>query len=873
MKFSLENELKKWRSQLRKYKGFEDADIDELEDHFRNRIEDKVSEGLSEQESFDTIINEDYADLSSIAFQYSEQRSTSALFPGLLSNFFKVGLRSFARTKTYFSINLIGLIIGLTSVFYIIFYVNFELNYDGFHENSEQIYRVNTLFERSSRKINYPIIPPAFGPAAQESFSEIKNMSRLRYAYDVLMKYEDQSYYEEKVFFAEAAFLEMFSFDWLVGDQTRALSEINTIVLTERMATKYFGTSDPIGKIITYNNEIDLRVIGVIEDVPDQSHFTFDFLISFDTFKPGPGSLEPLTSWRWLGFLTYIQLNPSTNVAALERKMLDLFQEHRNPSNTSVNIQLQSLKDIYLTSGELSNPQGGLFKVNDPDNLLSLGVIAALIVIISFFNYFNITSALMRTRSKEIGIRKVFGSSKRKVFVQMGAETLIIVVLATTVSWILIAFMAKLELFRIIDESILIVALASIGIIVSFTALSGILFGSTFSSFSAMALLRSKLGVATKKHFTVGRLVLLLQFGISASLIMISLVVISQLHFFSKKDLGYESEGILVAKFRSDEMNSRRQTYVDATMRLPSVQSVSFGPSLDGSTSGGPLRLKEWPDDQVIQTSYFSVDYEFQNILNLEMVSGRLFSTTHARDSVESIIINETLAEMLEVEEPLGQRVAFTDTEYNIIGVFKDFHYRSLHHEIGPMAIKMWLGQPRNVLIKYRSENISQTLQAIESTWQEIFRDGGFPFDYRFLDDQIQSMYQKEQEFATLLKVFTSLAIFLALLGLFGLSSINIQQKIKQIGIRRVLGAEMQQIAGVVSKRYLVTSVLGILVALPFAYRFMRGWLENFAYSIDLNFSFPIITLLAVLGITILTLGFQVYRVMTVNPSTILRDE
>ncbi len=873
MKFSLENEINQWRSQLRKYKGFEDADIDELEDHFRSRIEEKINEGLSEQESFEFILNKDYRDLISIASQYTEQRSTSALFPGLLSNFLKVGLRSFARTKTYFSINLIGLIIGLTSVFYIIFYVNFELNYDGFHKNSDHIYRTNVHFERATRKINYPIIPPAFGPAAQESFSEIKNMSRLRYAYDVLMKHDNQSYYEEKVFFAEATFLEMFSFEWLIGDPTNALSEINTVVLTERMATKYFGSADPIGKIITYDNAIDLKVIGVIENVPDQSHFTFDFLISFDTYKPGPGSLEPLTSWRWLGFLTYIQLNPTADVAALEKKMLDLFQEHRNPSNSKVYIGLQPLKSIYLTSGGLSNPQGGLFKVNDPDNLLSLGVIAILIVVISFFNYFNITSALMRTRSKEIGIRKVFGSSKRKVFVQMGTETFIIVMIASAVSWLLIAVMAKMELFKIINESIVIVALASVGVIALFTLLSGILFGSTFSSFSAMALLRSKLGAATKKHFTVGRLVLLLQFGISASLIMISLVVISQLNYFSKKDLGYESEGILVAKFRSDEMHTRRQTYAEATMRLPGVQSVGFGPSLDGSTSGGPLRLKGWPEDQVIQTSYFGVDHQFQKILDLEIVSGRLFSKTHARDSVESIIINETLAEMLGVDEPLGQRIEFTSSEYNIIGVFKDFHYRSLHHEIGPLAIKMWLGQPRNVMIKYQSVNLSQTLQAIESTWQEVFRDGGFPFDYRFLDDQLQSMYQKEQEFATLLKVFTSLAIFLALLGLFGLSSINIQQKIKQIGIRRVLGAELQQIASVVSKRYLVTSVVGILLALPFAYKFMSGWLENFAYSIDLGISFPIITLFAVLGITVATLAFQVYRVMTVNPSSILRDE
>ncbi|MEP1094771.1 MAG: ABC transporter permease [Cyclobacteriaceae bacterium] len=873
MSFNLENEIRNWKAQLRKHKGFEDADIEELEDHLRSKLATLVSRRTSEDEAFQAILSEDYNDLNSISMLYSDQRGTSSLFPALLANYFKVGWRSFARTKTYFAINLMGLIIGLTSVLYIIFYVNFELNYDSFHENSEEIYRINTLFERGTTKMHYPIIPPAFGPEVKTSFSEIENAARLRYSYSVLMKYQDQSFYEDKVFFAEAPFFEMFSFKWKLGNPEGALQDLNTIVLTEKMATKYFGESDPLGQIITYNNEIDLKVIGVIEDVPGQSHFTFDFLISFETFKPGPGSLEPLTSWRWLGFLTYVQVNPNADIPGLEKKMLDLFQSHRNASNTNVDIQLQPLKSIYLTSGGLSNPQGGLFKVNDPDNLISLGVIAVLIIIISFFNYFNITSALMRTRSKEIGIRKVFGTSRRKVFVQMGSETLIIVALASLLSWTLILFMGKLELFQIIDESIIIAGAASISILVFFTLLSSVLFGSTFSSYSAMQLLRSKLSTATNSKFSVGRLVLLLQFGISAALIMVSLIVITQLSYFSKKDLGYSSDGIVMAKFASEEMNARRQTYVDASLNVPGVEAVSFGPSLDGSTSGSPLRLKEWPEDQVIQTAYFGVDYEFDKILDLEMVSGRFFSKEYARDSAEALIINETMAEMLGLEDPIGQKVEFARRDYEIVGVFRDFHYKSLHHEIGPLAMELWLGQPRNVMIKYRTENIGRTLQNLESTWKEVFREGGFPFDYRFLDEQLQAMYQKEQEFATLLKVFTSLAIFLALLGLFGLSSINIQQKIKQIGIRRVLGAEVKQIAGVVSKRYIVTSVLGIVVALPFAYVFMKGWLENFAYSIDLNLGFPIVTLLAVLGITALTLSYQVYRVMTVNPSSILRDE
>ena len=873
MSFDLNKAINTWKTQLRKYQGFEDADIAELEDHFRSRMEERMEDGSSAEEAFRTIYANDYQHLAQVSAQFREHRTTSALFPGLLSNYLKVGLRSFLRQKTYFGINLIGLIIGLTSVLYILFYVHYETNYDTFHDHGENIYRVNTRFERASGVIHYPIIPPAFGPAIKANVSDAIATSRLRYAYNILMQYEAQSFYEEKVFFAEAAFLEMFSFEWLHGQPEKALSEINTVVLTERMANKYFGESNPIGETIVYNNEIPLQVIGVIKNVPANSHFTFDFLVSFDTFKPGPGALEPMTSWAWLGFLTYVQLSPETDIAQVEGQLRDLFMENTtSTSNLDVQITLQPLKDIYLTSGDISNPQGGIFKVNDPENLISLVVIAVLIIVISFFNYFNISSALMRTRAKEIGIRKVFGTSKRKVFVQMGAETLLIMVQAAIISWACIGIFIKNDLLQVSTPTLSLMAGFTLALIILFVLVSGLLFGSTFSSYPAMALLKNKLHSGNRK-FGLGSIVLLLQFSISAALIMVSMVVISQLNFFTKKDLGYDAKGMLVAKYRSEEMFQKKQAFTDAMMRLPEVTAVSFGPSLNGSTSGSPLRLAEWPEEQVIQTSYFGVDYQFNQMLDLDIVEGRYFSKSFAQDSVSSILVNEQLAAMLGLEDPIGARVAFTSGEFEIIGVFEDFHYKSLHHQIGPMALVMWLGQPRSVLIRYNTTNLAGTLQHLESTWQEVFASDGFPFDYRFLDDQLQSMYQKEQEFATMLKIFTGLAIFLALLGLFGLSSINIQQKIKQIGIRRVLGAELQQIAGVVSQRYLITCLVGMLIALPFAFRFMLGWLENYAYSIQLDLRFPVLTVAAVLGITVLTLAVQVYRVMTVNPSKILRDE
>ncbi len=869
MSFDIEKGIAAWRAQMRKHRGFEDADIDELEDHLRSKIDDKVLNGLSHEDAFDHAVAEDYEDLPEISGQYLSGRTTSDTSLGLLANYFKVGIRSFGRARTYFVINLAGLVIGIASVLFIVSYLNFEYSYDDFHVNKENIFRVNTHFERASGSINYPIIPPAVGPAMEDNFSGIINTSRLRYAYSVLVRHGDRSFYEEKVFFAEPSFLEMFSFDWIAGQPSGALADPNTIVLTRSMARKYFGDENPIGEVIKYNNDTDLQVIGVIEDVPANSHVDFHCLVSFETFRPGPGALEPLTSWKWLGFLTYVQLEDGVVIEDMETGLADMFKANNNSrNNLQVEFELQPLSKIYLTSGGLSNPQGGLFRINDKDNLISLGVIAMLIIGISFFNYFNITSALLRTRTKEIGIRKVFGASKSKVLVQFAIETLSMVILATVLATAIFYYINRNE-----PVDIGFIAMLDVALVGAFTVLSGILFGGTFSVHSALVLLKNKMAVARTRLVSFGGLVLVLQFGISAALIMVSFVIVNQLSFFAQKDLGYNKEGLIIAKFGSEEMNARRRLFQDAMTSLPTVKAVSFGPSLDGSSSGNPLRLREWSEDQIIQTSYFGVDYDFQKALGLEVLEGRFFSRQHAQDSVSSILINERLAAMLGVDDPIGKKVEFTSGEFEIIGIFKDFHYQSLHHEIGPMALEMWLGQPRSVMIRYESDDIAGTLQDLDATWQEVFADGGFPFDYRFLDEQLQAMYGKEQEFAGYLKIFTGLAIFLALLGLFGVSSINIQQRIRQIGIRRVLGAELPQIAKVISTRYLVSAMIGILVALPIAFIAMQRWLNDYAYSIDLGAGYPLLTFIVVLGITTLTMGFQVYRVMHVNPSIILRDE
>ncbi|MEL6559383.1 MAG: FtsX-like permease family protein [Bacteroidota bacterium] len=833
MRFDLEKAIKQWRSQLRKFKGFEDADIEELEDHLRSKIEEFNNQGKTDQEAFEMIISADYGDLQKLSSSYYQERVVS-LSPWLLLNYLKIGWRSIRTTKLYFFINLFGLVIGLISFFYITAYLNNELNYDNFHENGNQIYRVNNLFDRASGKIYYPLIPPAFGPAIKDNFSEVEYAARMRYAYNVLMQHEDKSFYEDRVFFAEPDYLKMHSFEWLQGDEQSALKKLNTIILTKSTAVKYFGDSNPIGKVISYDGELNLTVVGIIADIPEKSHITFDFLISFESFKPGPGSLEPMTSWKWVGFLTYIQLKPNSNIPLLEEKLADLFSQNNNSKvNKGVKIELQSLPDIYLTSSHLSNPQGGLFKTNNQKNLVSLGIIALLILAISFFNYFNITAALIRTRSKEFGIRRLFGSTRKKVFTQMAMETLLVSGLSTMVGWVSLFIFSQYDLIILNQENVTVLLIASAIIITIFTLLSSVLFGGIFSAYPIMSLLSGKALSSARGRFSFGKIVLLFQFGISASLVLISLIVINQLNYFSQKELGYQSDGVLVSKFRSIEMHNRKDVFSEALLKNSAVSAVSFGPSLDGSSSGNPLRLNEWPEDEVIQTLIVKIFEDPDNFIG---------------------------------------NIA-CELDFVMKRVFKDFHYQSLHHEIGPLALKIWLGPPRNVLIRYESENIIETLNSIENTWENVFADNAFPFDYQLLDDQISAMYAREKEFSMLLKIFTSLTIFIAVLGLFGLSSINIHQKTKPIAIRRVLGAEILQIGSFVSKKYLLIASLGIAISLPVSYFIAIEWLNNYAYRISLDGRFSVITIAVVLGITILTLGFQIYKVMTVNPAKILKDE
>lgn len=877
MKFKLEKGIAEWRTLLRRQRGFEEGDIDELEDHFRSRIEEYVSTGLTSEEAYHQVLSSDYADLRQLASKFLETRKQERNAFGLALNFMKVGLRSLQRNTSYSLINVLGLAIGFASVFSIFLFIDQELSFDSFNEHYDDIYRVNLHMVRASGELHYPIIPPAFGPAIQSDLAGIERVARLRYAYPILMRHEQNSFFEKGVFFAEANFLKIFSHKLLLGNSESVLTEPNTVVITESIAEKYFGKNvNPIGETIEYNSELSLEVVGVIEQPPVSSHFKFDFLISFETFEPGPGSLEPMTSWKWLGFLTYVQLSSGVNPELVQKEARALFLKNNAANNNlEVDVELQALSDIYLQSGNLSNPQGGLFRTNDPNNLRSLAIVAVLIIIIGFFNYFNIAAALITTRSKEVGIRKLLGSSNQRIFLQLTLETSVVVLLSGIVSLVfLAAFSEVMNLPGLDANSVWKLFIFMLVLSLSFGLINGIYLGLRMISTPVMSLLRNSTEMSSSK-FSLRRAILFIQYAISAGLVMISLIIVSQLNFFSEKDLGYEKDGILVVGFRGNDVLPKKTILKNLARTNAYVKEVSFGPALDGSSSGSPLRPVEWPDSEVIQTAYFGVDYEFADVIGIQVKQGRFFDETIAADSVNSLLINETLAERLGYNEPLNKKVIFAGGEvFNIIGVFNDFNHKSLHHQIGPMALTMWLGQPRTVLFKLNSDvDTQQAIASITEDWHEAFVESGLPFEYQLLEDQLAGLYQKEADFGLLIKGFTAIAIFTAILGLYGFSSLNARLKLKQICIRRVLGAGGRNISRVIGGDFMLIGLTATIGAIPVVYFLMSNWLQGFAYHIPLSTGYFVMGIAITIGVSIMTLLFQVQRVMNTRPASILRDE
>jgi putative ABC transport system permease protein len=880
--FDLEKAIGEWRNKLHRQKGFEPADIEELEDHLRNKIEDLTKQGNSTKAAFDQVMEKDWKSAKIVSKEYLTMRAKSSSLPtSLLANFLKVSMRSMRKRWTYSAINIFGLIVGLSSVFGISIYVLHELSYDHFHENGQNIYRVVNVFKRSSGDFKYPSAPPALAPAIGTSLPGIERVTRLRTSDDILLKYEDKQFFESAGFYADSSFLNMFSFELETGDRKTALSSPNSIILTSSMAKKYFGTENPMGKLLSFDDNRPLKVTGILKEIPTGSHIHFNFLISFSTYVVPDGYLADLNSWSWLGFPTYFQVSDNANLEDLEASLLETYTGlNANQANQNTTIILQPLFDIYLKSSDLGNPHGGVFATNSLNTILSLMAVALLILFVASFNYLNITTASFQTRFKEMGIRQVMGSGKAKITFQLIIESSITVCIAGLIS-LGIAYLAltmglaELHVTNMITFKTLGFAILGLLFLSIFLGLIvGLIAGSSLVDSKMLELLKgSKSSNSNNNYFRYS--MLFVQYVIAAGLIMISIIVGKQISYMNEKELGYDREGVLVLSGLPEQVTASYHLFKNLLSANSDILNVTTSShAFEGGAAGSPMRIATWQSDQTFQTAYYQVDYDFMETMGLELLQGRTFSRSMANDSTQAVILNETAARAMQIEKVDGQKVVFTtNSEMEVIGIMKDFHHQSLHHEVGPMALMMPFTNSGYVIIRFNTSNLSQLVSSVDESWLQASGGNSGPLSVRFLDDMLNEQYQKDEYFGQLIKTFTLLSILIACLGLWGLTSIAINLKIKQVCIRKVLGARPSDILLNIGKVFLWTALIGTVVAYPLVNWASSKWLENFAYHIEPGWTTLLIALLIVAMISGLTLYTQFFKVVKTNPADILQND
>jgi len=798
----------------------------------------------------------------------------------MFRNYLKIALRNMKRHKTFSIINISGLIVGLTCFILIFLYVRYEKSYDTFHENSDRIFRVATQDAGNMAKGNdtWASTSAALAPMLMDEFPEVRAATRFSPVDRLLLTKEDKSFYERGLF-ADEYFFDVFSFQLIRGNKKRILDNPDSIVISKRIAMKFFGNENPVGK--TLNCSLgDMEVVGIVENIPKNSHIQFDWLISFKQVK---ASIEANRNpqffwWGAINYYTYCLLKNESFKEPLENKIAASMNKKYKDfgwEDMRYLYHLQPLKSIHLQSH-----LNWEFSVNNSDKLILLfSVIAVFILAIACINSMNLSSALAAKRMKEIGIRKVVGGQRYQLFLQFTGESLLFS------TWSLFSAVGLVHLLlpgfnRFVERSIEFGAviespfvLSMLAVLVGSGFLAGLYPAAVLSSFKPAHTLKGKTGVIGRRG-SFRNLLVMLQFSITIALIISSFVMFMQIRYIQEKPLGYDREHVVIMRMTDPGIRKNFAAFKNTLLQNTKVNDITTSerPPTQISNIWGGGKFKT--DNGVIvgfPTNLLWIDFNFLDFYRMDLLKGRTFSKTYGTDPTNAVIVNETFVRKLNWSNPVGKKIQIWNKEEKmVVGVVKDFHFQSMHNEIKPILI---FCRPNNnyIQIRIRSENIPETLGHIRKTF-ESFRTR-YPFEYSFLDDNFNQMYNSERKLGQMLVSFSGLAVFIACLGIFGLASFTAERRTKEIGIRKVLGASVPIIIFLLSEGFLKWVIIANLISWPVAYYAMHKWLQRFAYRIDLGIGIFILSGVAALFIALLTVSFQTIKAATANPVDSLRYE
>jgi len=796
----------------------------------------------------------------------------------MLKNYFKIAYRNIINGKLYSLINITGLIIGLTSFILIMLYVQNQYSYDSFNKKSDRIYRVDKINTPSlGTEEKHAISSGMMGPAMVKDFPEVQQSVRvLPWFSDILFKKDNKEFKISDVVFADSNFLNVFDYNLIEGDSRNALVDPMSVVLSKDVAKLFFGNEDPLGQIIYDSDNIPFKITGIIENTPDNSHLKYNMLVSWSTTVRGDEGWRLSWANNWITQVdyTYLLLKPNTNYKELENKLSSIIKQNLPTKADQYKLYLQPLNDIYLGSSDLLFTRGT--RQGNASYVRILLFAAILILLIASFNFMNLTSARALKKAKEVGVRKTFGAKKLQIIKQFLFESLLVTTLATLLSILFIEVL--LPVFNNFTGIRLIINYQQLFLFTILLTLvvgifSGIYPAILLSRFNSIRVLKgveiSGRGKNIPRKIFVG-----VQFVISAFLITSTIIIFSQMRYVQDKNLGFNPDQVIVLETGGTSFSNKLDAFKNELLKNQSIKSITVSNSVPGQDMMSFQILPEGkPDNVEYGSSTIRVsDVNFSKTYGLELLEGRYFSDKFPTDKANGLVINQTLADQLGWKDPVGKKLDIKGEVENgkVIGVVKDFHMNSLHHKIGPIVF-YFNPRAKTTSVKVKAADISSTLSFIKNTWKKF--DSEYPFDYRFLDKSFAQLYQSDLKMMNIFGIFSGFAIFVACLGLFGLIAYSSERRKKEIGIRKVLGANSKGIVMLLSKEFLLIIGISTLISWPVTYYLMNNWLQDFAYRISLNIWMFLIAGIISLAIAFLTMLYQALKVASSNPAKVLKYE
>ena len=799
----------------------------------------------------------------------------------MIRTYLKIAWRKLAKNKLYTIVNLVGLTVGLTSCMLIALYVINEKGYDRFHANIGQIARVTMAYGEKAGMERTALTGTKAGPQLQRTFPQVQSFVRV-YNTSPVVKADGQVFKEKRFLYADSSFLDVFSFRLLSGNRATALAAPDRVLLTQSTARKYFGTANPIGKTVTIENKKDFAVTGIIEDAPENSQIRYDFVASFSSTNA-----SKTEQWWSANYITYLLLKPNTSLAGLQKGvnsyMEGVSKNELKMEEGRLEYTLEPMADVHLKS-DLS----GLDINGNLSTIYIISIISVLILVIACINYTNLSTVQSSSRAAEIGIRKVLGAQRRQLFGQFIGESMLL----TFISLLLACILATLlmPVFNDLTGKQLNLQTLARPLPVTIAILFCALIGFVSGSYPALLLSNAKLINTLKSGIRLTssgglfrKSLIVFQFAVSICLIVCTMVIVQQLEFMRNKDIGYNREHVIELPM-SWQLVEKYPSIADAIRRNPDVVSVTGGNSSPSYAQWGDgLSSDPGTGTKNIVITAIPSDLGYLKTMGMTLVAGTDFTepdlalmdtTDNGKNWKYSFILNETAVRSLgytSAAEAIGKSASKGSTPGIIKGVVRDFNFSSLHDPIGPLMLFLDRENIGGIFIRTTGRNTEATIDFLRTTWKERVPDR--PFDYQFLDEEYNKLYIAEQKSVRIFTTFSSLAIILACLGLFGLAAFSTLQRIKEIGIRKVLGSTVGGIVLLISKDFMKLTLIAIVVATPVAWYFMHNWLKDFAFRVNLQWWVFAAAGIAAMVIAFVTVGLQSVKAATMNPVKSLKGE